>query len=78
MNSITLSLDGRKHTFLYIVHFVDGNDRLVWTPDGIKKLINVGLWRREFDSRGNLKTKPPKVADVVRMAQRQRNVMGAR
>ncbi len=46
-------------TFRYGVDFVDGNERLRWTPAGIDKLIAARLWTREFDQRGNLKTKPP-------------------
>jgi hypothetical protein len=72
MDTLGVTLDGRKHTFLFGVHFTDGNDRLVWTPEGITKLIDVGLWRREFDRRGNLRSKPPTVADLIRMAERQR------
>jgi hypothetical protein len=71
MRDFTVTVDGRKQTFTFGLHFVEGNERDCWTPDGITKLINAGLWRREFDQRGNLKTKPPTVADVMRMAKRQ-------
>ena len=45
-------------TFRYSVDFIEGNDRLRWTPLGIDKMLAAGLWRREFDGNGNLKSKP--------------------
>lgn len=54
-------------TFRYGVDFGDGNGRLCWTPTGITKLINVGLWRREFNDRGDLKSKPMSVEAVMEM-----------
>jgi len=45
-------------TFFAEHDFVEGEDRLCWTMAGLNKLIALGLWKREFDSRGNLKSKP--------------------
>jgi hypothetical protein len=53
-----LSAAEQDVTFRYGLDFVEGNDRLRWTPAGIDKLLAAGLWRREFDGRGNLKSKP--------------------
>ncbi len=47
---------------------MEGEDRLCWTMAGLNKLIALGLWRREFDARGNLKTKAPTVMDLMRVA----------
>jgi hypothetical protein len=58
-------------TFFEEHDFVEGEDRLCWTMAGLNKLIALGLWRREFDGRGNLKTKAPTVADLKRLADRQ-------
>jgi hypothetical protein len=38
--------------------FTGGETRLCWTAQGLEKLIEIGLWQREFDKRGNLKSKP--------------------
>jgi hypothetical protein len=58
-------------TFFEEHDFVEGEDRLCWTMAGLNKLIALGLWRREFDGRGNLKTKAPKVADLKHLADQQ-------
>jgi hypothetical protein len=58
MGDFKCSAGQQNVTFRYGVDFVEGNDRLRWTPAGIDKLLAAGLWRREFDRRGNLKSKP--------------------
>jgi hypothetical protein len=77
MPEFSLNIGGRKHVFLFGIHYVEGNDRFCWTEAGIKKLINAGLWRREFDGRGNLKSKPPTVPDLIRVSKRQAAVAAA-
>ena len=54
----SLSAGDRTVTFRFGVDFVEGNERLRWTPAGIDKLLSAGLWKREFDERGNLRSKP--------------------
>jgi hypothetical protein len=53
-----LSAGDQNVTFRFGVDFVEGNDRLRWTPAGIDKLLAAGLWKREFDRCGNLRSKP--------------------
>jgi hypothetical protein len=70
MNSFTLSLGGQSETFRPAEDFSDGHDRLHWTLSGIEKLIRLGVWRREYDLRGKLRTKPPHVETVIEAASR--------
>jgi hypothetical protein len=58
MGDFEFCVGEQKSTFRYGIDFVQGNNRFCWTPAGIDKLLAVGLWRREFDQRGNLKSKP--------------------
>jgi hypothetical protein len=55
-------------TFQFGVHFVEGESRLCWTLPGIEKLIAAGLWRREFDRQGKLRSKPISVEYLMRKA----------
>jgi hypothetical protein len=57
MEDFKFSVGQQNVIFRYGVDFVEGN-RLRWTPAGIDKLLAAGIWRREFDQRGNLKSKP--------------------
>jgi hypothetical protein len=70
MDPFTLSLGGQSETFRPAEDFSEGHDRLHWTLAGIEKLIRLGLWRREYDMRGKLKTKPPHVEMVIEAASR--------
>jgi hypothetical protein len=54
-------------TFFEEHDFVEGEDRLCWTMAGLSKLIALGLWRREFDCRGNLKSKPMTVETAMKL-----------
>ena len=58
-------------TFFEGHDFTEGEDRLCWTLPGLNKMIGLGLWKRELDQRGNLKTKPPTVAEMIRFAAEQ-------
>ncbi len=71
MEEFSFVIGKQRHVFRFGVHFAQGNERMVWTPDGITKLINCGLWRREFDKRGNLLSRPISVADAIRLAKKQ-------
>jgi hypothetical protein len=62
-----LAAGDRNVTFRFGVDFVEGNDRLRWTPAGIDKLLAAGLWKREFDSRGNLRSKPVTPETAMRL-----------
>ena len=67
MGDFELSVGEQKSTFRYGIDFAEGNNRFCWTPAGIDKLLAVGLWRREFDQRGNLKSKPVTVEAAMRL-----------
>ena len=45
VTDFTLPVGDRCAMFRYGVDFVDGNERLRWTPAGIEKLISIGFWR---------------------------------
>ena len=77
MNPFTLSLSGQSETFRPAEDFSEGHDRLHWTLAGIEKLIRLGVWRREYDLRGKLKTKPPHVETVIEAASRNRRKRAA-
>jgi hypothetical protein len=51
--------------FRFGLDFTEGEQRLCWTRSGLEKLIELDLWRREFDARGNLKTKPMRVEEAL-------------
>jgi hypothetical protein len=70
MHDFSLNLDKRTATFQFELDFTEGVDRLCWTPTGIEKLIKLGLWKRQFDRRGNLITKPMAVETLMRVAAR--------
>ena len=53
--------------FRFGLDFTEGEQRLCWTRSGLEKLIELGLWRREFDARGNLKTKPMRVEAAMQL-----------
>jgi hypothetical protein len=66
-------IQGRTGTLIAVFHFgidfSEGERRLCWTASGLDKLIELGLWRREFDKRGNLKTKPIRVEAAMKLPQ---------
>ena len=68
MDIFTIANGGRSETFRTHVDFTEGYDRLHWTLSGIEKLINLGLWKREYTLRGTLKTKPPRVETLQALA----------
>ena len=70
MHNFKLTNNSFFATFFEEHDFVEGEDRLCWTMAGLNKLIALGLWRREFDAPGNLKTK----AMSVEAAMQLRNV----
>jgi hypothetical protein len=78
MQDFKLSNNSFFATFFEDHDFAEGEDRLCWTMVGLNKLIALGLWRREFDGPGNLKSKPPTVADLMRMAKEQAASIGSR
>ena len=53
--------------FRFGLDFTEGEQRLCWTRSGIEKLIELGMWRREFDARGNLKNKPLPVEAAMQL-----------
>jgi hypothetical protein len=65
MIPFTVSRSGKIETFLPAEDFSEGHDRVHWTLSGIEKLIKLGLWCREYDLRGNLKSKPPLVETII-------------
>ena len=54
-------------TFFEGHDFAEGEDRLCWTMAGLNKLIALSLWHREFDQRGNLRSKPITVEAVMQL-----------
>jgi hypothetical protein len=74
MRDFTISVNGETVTFRFGVDFAEGENRLCWTLSGIEKLISGGLWRREFDRRGNLLSKPVPVETLMRKAGLPRTV----
>lgn len=61
-----MRVGGEPATFRFGVDFAEGEHRLCWTLPGIDKLIGLGLWKREFDGRGNLVSKPVSVEALMR------------
>ncbi len=57
MHDFNIRVRDQTMTFQFGVHFVEGESRLCWTLAGIEKLIAAGLWRREFDWQGKLRSK---------------------
>ncbi len=68
MRDFTIRVQGEAVSFRFGIDFTEGERRLCWTLPGIDKLIAVGLWRREFDKRGNLRNKPVPVETLMREA----------
>jgi hypothetical protein len=68
MRDFNVRVHDQLVTFQFGVHFVEGESRLCWTLPGIEKLIAAGLWRREFDRQGNLRSKPMSVEFLMRKA----------
>jgi hypothetical protein len=68
-----LASNGFFATFFEGHDFDEGEDRLCWTMAGLNKLMALGLWKRELDQRGNLKAKPPTVAQMMGLAMEQRS-----
>ncbi len=58
MRDFTIRVTGEMVLFRFGVDFAEGEERLCWTLPGIEKLIAHGLWKREFDRRGNVLKKP--------------------
>jgi hypothetical protein len=74
MRDFTIRVNGEPVTFRFGVDFAEGENRFCWTLPGIEKLIAGGLWRREFDRRGNLRSKPVSVETLMRKAGLPRTV----
>jgi hypothetical protein len=68
MRDFTLRVGDYPTRFRFGVDFTEGERRLCWTLPGINKLIQLGLWKREFDGRGNLISKPMRVEILMRKA----------
>ena len=66
MRKFTITVGRSTATFRFGDDFTDGENRFCWTLQGLDKLIGLGLWKREFDRRGNLKSKPPTVEAMAR------------
>ena len=65
MNCFSVAHNGRIETFRFGEDYEDGHERLHWTLPGIEKLIRLGLWRREYDLRGRLRSVPPRVEGLI-------------
>jgi hypothetical protein len=70
MNDFDVRIGKVTATFRINVDFDEGEDRLCWTLSGLEKLIGLGLWRREFDKRGNLLSKPMSVETAMLLSNR--------
>jgi hypothetical protein len=71
MIPFVISVGGKVETFRPNEDFNEGHERLHWSLEGIEKLIRLGLWHREYDLRGRLKSKPPQVEKVIEAALRK-------
>ena len=67
MDCFSIAGNDRIETFRLGDDYGEGHDRLHWTLRGIEKLIRLGLWRREYDMRGKLKSKPPRVETIIEL-----------
>jgi hypothetical protein len=67
VTDFTITFGRRKATFCLGIDFCEGENRLCWTLAGLDKLIGVGLWKREFDRRGNLISKPMTVEMAMKL-----------
>jgi hypothetical protein len=67
MRNFTLTLGKSTATFRFGVDYAEGDNRFCWTLAGIEKLIACGLWKREFDKCGNLKSKPMTVEAAMKL-----------
>ena len=70
MDSFSISHIEGIETFRFGEDYCDGHERLHWTLRGIEKLIRLGLWRREYDLRGKLRSTPPRVEYLIEQANR--------
>ncbi len=61
MRDFTVRVADETVLFRFGVDFAEGEERLCWTLPGIEKLIAHGLWKRQFDRRGNILKKPTSV-----------------
>jgi hypothetical protein len=68
MQDFKLTNNSFSASFFHSHDFAEGEDRLCWTMAGLYKLIALGLWRREFDQRGNLKSKPLTVEAAMKLS----------
>jgi hypothetical protein len=67
MHDFVLRTAKQTAVFRFGPDFTEGERRLCWTAKGIEKLIDLGLWQRELDARGNLKSKPIRVEAAMRL-----------
>ncbi len=66
MYQFRITSKNRTETFRFGNDYGPGEVRQHWTLSGLEKLIRLGLWKRELDSRGNVKAKPPTVEMIIR------------
>ena len=67
MQDFVVRIAKRVAIFRFGPDFTEGESRLCWTAKGLEKLIEIGLWRREFDKRGNLNSKPLRVEAAMKL-----------
>jgi hypothetical protein len=67
MDCFSIAGNDRIERFRLGDDYGEGHDRLHWTLRGIEKLIRLGLWRREYDMRGKLKSKPLRVEVLMEL-----------
>lgn len=72
MREFVITVGRVTRTFSEGIDFGPGESRQHWTLSGLQKLIELGLWRREIDKRGNLKAKPPTVEMIRRLSAARR------
>ena len=67
MRAFKITIGSTSATFRPGADFADGDMRAHWTLDGLEKLIQLGIWERRLDRRGNVLQKPPTVEEVGRL-----------
>ena len=67
MRAFKITIGGTTATFRPGKEFSDGEERAHWTLDGLEKLIQLGVWERQLDRRGNVLKKPPTVEEISRL-----------
>ncbi len=72
MQEFRITAASGTETFREGNDYASGETRQHWTLSGLEKLINLGLWKREIDKRGNVKVKPPSVEMIMRFANARR------